>query len=629
MTEAPHEVETQAPVVFRHQRHALLLLHPLASSQLADPALDGDAEAVGAIGAARLAFADGTPTQDTVFAALLGGGPLSEVAPFVYLTREGNGLRVFARGPLRVEELQHAPQVGLRPAVLQAGEAVTWVESLLPSARGVEVVVDADRLGQGLDDVPIQLLFAECAADVCEMLAPTGGVTETTADPDLDGPPEFVDVPESGADEAGAPEAAGDVTGGSDDGNGIAEATILDLPTEDELASVELASVELTADELAADELAAGKSATEEGSASRQDRATQLPTTQQHPTAVEHLPIDDTVKSASAFQNGDAHTYPVPILEADSSGEQVGEHDGRTILSDEASRIRQAASARRAAREEFQGGSGTQSAEQVGSPAAGSLGEHDGLTVAAGSLQDLRAGRTDSSSRQGAPAGRAHQAAPTPPPEAHGGVLGETVLAQALAFETRPEGSAPLPEAPSAAPVAPPSPFAPSAPVAPSAQFAPSAPSASQTTPGTAGGSADVAPSVTSAPNFPGERSGNHEAAYLVELSTGGTVELAGPLVLGRAPSMGSDQTGGVQPAHVKLTGATDISRNHVLLSVEGGVIVVTDLHSRNGTDVVMPGRGPQRLRAGEPTAVMPNTIIDLGSGIFLTVRNLAMTARH
>ena len=92
---------------------------------------------------------------------------------------------------------------------------------------------------------------------------------------------------------------------------------------------------------------------------------------------------------------------------------------------------------------------------------------------------------------------------------------------------------------------------------------------------------------------------------------------------------MGSEQIAGIQPHHVTLSGATDISRNHVLLTVEGGVIVVTDLHSRNGTDVVMPGRGPQRLRAGEPTAVMPGTVVDLGSGISLTVRNLAMTVRH
>ncbi|MFC5123531.1 FHA domain-containing protein [Pseudoclavibacter helvolus] len=162
--------------------------------------------------------------------------------------------------------------------------------------------------------------------------------------------------------------------------------------------------------------------------------------------------------------------------------------------------------------------------------------------------------------------------------------------------------------------------------------MAPPAPTTPTAPPVAAAPSASPEPFIahqSPAPTAPDQRRAHGEAAYIVELSTGGTVELAGPLVLGRAPNMGSEQTGGVEPRHVKLSGATDISRNHVLLSVEGGVIVVTDLHSRNGTDVVMPGRGPQRLRAGEPTAVMPDTVIDLGSGIFLTVRNLSMTARH
>ena len=114
MTEALNEVEAEASVIFRQRRHALLVLRPLASSQLADPALEIDAgcEAGGALGAARLAFGDGALSHDRVFAALLGGGPLSEVAPFVYLIAEGNGLRVIARGPLRVVELPNAPQVG-------------------------------------------------------------------------------------------------------------------------------------------------------------------------------------------------------------------------------------------------------------------------------------------------------------------------------------------------------------------------------------------------------------------------------------------------------------------------------------------------------------------------------------
>ena len=65
-----------------------------------------------------------------------------------------------------------------------------------------------------------------------------------------------------------------------------------------------------------------------------------------------------------------------------------------------------------------------------------------------------------------------------------------------------------------------------------------------------------------------------------------------------------------------------DISRNHVQVSIEGGTVVVTDLHSRNGTMVELPGKSPQKLRAGEPTSVIVGTVIDLGSGVTLTVED-------
>jgi hypothetical protein len=58
-----------------------------------------------------------------------------------------------------------------------------------------------------------------------------------------------------------------------------------------------------------------------------------------------------------------------------------------------------------------------------------------------------------------------------------------------------------------------------------------------------------------------------------------------------------------------------------VQFAIEGDTVVVTDLHSRNGTMIVLPGKSPQKLRAGEPTSVIPGTVVDLGSGVTLTVR--------
>ena len=61
--------------------------------------------------------------------------------------------------------------------------------------------------------------------------------------------------------------------------------------------------------------------------------------------------------------------------------------------------------------------------------------------------------------------------------------------------------------------------------------------------------------------------------------------------------------------------GDPDISRTHLRVAVEGGTAVVTDLESRNGTQVVAPGQPPVRLRPSEPTPVLPDTVIDLGGG--------------
>lgn len=109
--------------------------------------------------------------------------------------------------------------------------------------------------------------------------------------------------------------------------------------------------------------------------------------------------------------------------------------------------------------------------------------------------------------------------------------------------------------------------------------------------------------------------------AFFVELSTGGQEALDQPLVIGRAPSaaaLGGDRI----PRLITMTTPNqDISRTHAQITVEGGTVVVTDLHSRNGTIVTLPGRAAQKLREGETTPVIPGTVIDLGDGATLTVR--------
>ena len=108
-----------------------------------------------------------------------------------------------------------------------------------------------------------------------------------------------------------------------------------------------------------------------------------------------------------------------------------------------------------------------------------------------------------------------------------------------------------------------------------------------------------------------------------VVLPDGAREVLDEALVLGRSPSV-SGVPGGQLPRLVTVPGGDqDISRSHVRIALEGGTVVVTDLHSRNGTVIVLPGGDKQKLRAGEPTPVIVGTIVDLGGGIELRIEEL------
>ncbi len=109
------------------------------------------------------------------------------------------------------------------------------------------------------------------------------------------------------------------------------------------------------------------------------------------------------------------------------------------------------------------------------------------------------------------------------------------------------------------------------------------------------------------------------EPRLVLELPDGRREPLDGALVVGRAPTAGP--SGGVLPRLVAIAvDDPDISRSHARIAVEGGTAVVTDLGSRNGTVVRIPGHPPRRLRDGEPTAVLAGTVIDFGGGVAATV---------
>jgi hypothetical protein len=95
----------------------------------------------------------------------------------------------------------------------------------------------------------------------------------------------------------------------------------------------------------------------------------------------------------------------------------------------------------------------------------------------------------------------------------------------------------------------------------------------------------------------------------VLRLSTGDVITLDRGVVMGRSPR--TEFRGAERPHVVKLpSGDGEVSRTHLEVGLDGWHVLVTDLHSTNGTIVVLPGRDPARLRPGEPMPIQPGTLV-------------------
>lgn len=102
---------------------------------------------------------------------------------------------------------------------------------------------------------------------------------------------------------------------------------------------------------------------------------------------------------------------------------------------------------------------------------------------------------------------------------------------------------------------------------------------------------------------------------------SGSVVEVDRNVLIGRAPSanrVGRDQLPKLMtvpsPSH-------DISRTHVQVHPDEWDIIVTDLHSTNGTTLIHPGGDDrERLVPGEPVSVQIGSVLDLGDGVTVLV---------
>lgn len=102
-----------------------------------------------------------------------------------------------------------------------------------------------------------------------------------------------------------------------------------------------------------------------------------------------------------------------------------------------------------------------------------------------------------------------------------------------------------------------------------------------------------------------------------LHLSTGRTVELGRPCVIGRAP-----RSHGATSAQLPQTVVIDnpyISGTHVVVAVDDGVVTATDL-STNGTLLTRPGQDPVRLDKGRATIVTDGCVLSLSDDITIRV---------
>lgn len=102
---------------------------------------------------------------------------------------------------------------------------------------------------------------------------------------------------------------------------------------------------------------------------------------------------------------------------------------------------------------------------------------------------------------------------------------------------------------------------------------------------------------------------------YRFQVNSHEPISLDVPAYIGRKPSHPRVP----QPRRPRLVRVPsplqEVSGTHMELRQQGSSIIVTDLHSTNGTIVSLPGSTPRALRQGESLVVTPGTVVDIGDG--------------
>ncbi len=117
-----------------------------------------------------------------------------------------------------------------------------------------------------------------------------------------------------------------------------------------------------------------------------------------------------------------------------------------------------------------------------------------------------------------------------------------------------------------------------------------------------AGGIEPVLPARTSATAF--------------RIGDGASEPLDGPVYVGRRPSPPRIPSGDAPRLYAVPAALPAVSSTHVELRPVGRTVVVTDLHSRNGTTVIGAAGARRRLRGGESVVVGAGSRLDIGGTV-------------
>ncbi len=105
----------------------------------------------------------------------------------------------------------------------------------------------------------------------------------------------------------------------------------------------------------------------------------------------------------------------------------------------------------------------------------------------------------------------------------------------------------------------------------------------------------------------------------ILRASNGSAAELVGSVLVGRAPAR--DRARVEDPELLTVTSPShDISRTHLEVSASGWDVVVTDLHSTNGTVLVAPDGASRVMDPGESAVVALGTALELADGITVLI---------